>query len=252
MRLAQLRQIKGLVGTAVLFGLVAIPTCIAAQQPSPNGNVPVRTSRVQLKQQDGIFFLSVHAKEIPLTEITSELSQRLKAPVTLSRVMEKQQVTLDFKDLPLEAALQLLAPVPYVHYELQGNSTPICREIFLNAYNERPPVPKFEKKKISFVMEGDTENLENAKDDPLRISYRDGRLSVTAKRQSLTLVLDHIAASMGVSFTMGQDTDETIDLNFKDVTLENVMSYFPPSVRLHLWKDIQRLNTVPLLVELVK
>jgi len=41
----------------------------------------------------------------------------------------------------------------------------------------------------------------------------------------MTVVLDHIAASMGVSFTMDR-TPMTIDLNFKDVTLENVMSYF--------------------------
>jgi len=38
-------------------------------------------------------------------------------------------------------------------------------------------------------------------------------------------------STMGVSFTMGQDTDETIDLNFKDVT-GKCHVLFPGSVRL--------------------
>jgi hypothetical protein len=75
---------------------------------------------------------------------------------------------------------------------------------------------------------------------------------VFAKHQSLTAVLDRIAGMIGVSFSMEQDTDQTIDLNFKELGLENVMSYFPASVRLHVRKDIQRRGTVPLLVEFVK
>jgi hypothetical protein len=247
MFLTGLRQLKVLVGAAVLVGLVAIPTCVAAQQQATK-SVPKRTWRIQVKQE-GVYFLTVRARETPLTEIAKELSRQLKAPIVLSKVMEKQQVTLDFKDLPLEMALQMMAPVPYVHYELQANTPPVCREIFLNAYNEPAPLPKFVNKHISFVMEGDTESGVN---ENLHISYHNGQLSVFARHQSLTAVLDQIAATIGVNFSMGPDTDETIDLNFKDVTLENVVSYFPASVHLHVRKDIQRLNTVPLLVEFVK
>jgi len=52
--------------------------------------------------------------------------------------MEKQRVTLRLKELPLEAALQMMAPVPYVITNYR-EFAPRCREIFLNAYNERPP-----------------------------------------------------------------------------------------------------------------
>jgi type II secretory pathway component GspD/PulD (secretin) len=244
---AGLRQLKTLMGTAALLALSAFATGVAAQQ-QPKKIVTEKTWRIQIKQE-GVYFLSVRANETPLPEIASELSKRLKTPIVLSRVMEKQRVTLDFKDLPLEMALQMLAPVPYVHYELQALSPPVCREIFLNGYNEPPPVPKFENKHVSFVMEGDTESGVN---ENLRISYRNGQLSVTAKRQSLTTVLDQIAETLGVSFSMAQDTDETIDLNFKEVNFENLMFYFPASVRLHVRKDIQRLSTVPLLIEFVK
>lgn len=249
MFLAALGQRKGLLGTAVLVVLAALPISAVAQKP-PNKNVPERTWRVQIKQE-GVYFLTLRANETPLTELATELSRQLKAPITLSRVMEKQKVTLDFEDVPLETALQLMAPAPYIHYELQGHSTAVCREIFLNAYNEPPPHPKF-RKPLSFVMEGDTEATGNGLDDPLRVLYSGGQLSVFAKRQSLTIVLDRIAGMIGVNFSMGQDTDETIDLNFKEVSLENVMSYFPASARLHVQKDIQRRSLVPLLVEFVK
>ena len=164
--------------------------------------------------------------------------------------MAKQKVTVDFQDLPLETALLLMAPLPYVHYELQGgSSSPICREIFLNAYNEPVPAPKLENRNISFVMEGDTESTADNKNDPLHVSYTNGRLSVSVKKQSLTAVLDRIASEMGVSFSMKQDTNDTIDLDFKDMSLEDAMSYFPPSVHLHVRRDTQRLSTVPLLLE---
>jgi type II secretory pathway component GspD/PulD (secretin) len=184
------------------------------------------------------------AKAAPLTEIAAELSRRLKVPVILSRVMAKQEVTLEFEDLPLEAALQMMAPLPSIHYELQGGTIPICREIFLNAYNEPTPVPKLESKNISVIMQGDTETT-NSKDDPLRVSYSKGKLSISVKKQSLSAVLDRIATVMGVNFIMKQDTDATIDLDFKEMPLEAAISYFPPSVHLHVRKDIQRISTVP-------
>ena len=88
-------------------------------------------------------------------------------------------------------------------------------------------------------------------DDPLYVSYTDGRLSISVKKQSLTAVLDRVASQMGIGFSMKQDTNDTIDLDFKEMPLESAMSYFPPSVHLHVRKDLQRLSTVPLLIEFV-
>lgn len=216
-----------------------------AQQPAANNSKAAW--RVRVKQNGG-YFITVRAKEVPLTEIAADLSRRMKAPVVLSRVMEKQKVTVDFKDTPLESALQLLAPNPYVHYELQGGAPPICREIFLNAYNEPIPVPKLNNRNVSFVITGDTESGDS-KDDPLRVSYVNQRLSVNVKKQSLTAVLDRIASAMGINFSMKQDTNDLVDLDFKETPLEDAISYFPPSVHLHVRKDIQRITVVPLLLE---
>lgn len=217
-----------------------------AQQPSAGTSKAAWRVRVK---QNGAYFVTVRAKEVPLTEIAADLSRRIKAPVMLSRVMEKQKVTVNFEDLPLEAALQQLAPNPYVHYELQGGAPPVCREIFLNAFNEPIPTAKLGKGNISFVITGDTEGAD--KDDPLHVSYKDQRLSVNVKKQSLTAVLDRIASLMGVNFSMKQDTTDTVDLDFKEMPLEDAISYFPPSVHLHIRKDIQRISVVPLLVEFV-
>jgi len=207
--------------------------------------------RVRVKQE-GTFFLTVRAHEAPLNQIAAELSRQLKTPVVLSRVMQKQLVTLDFQDVPLESALQTMAPLPYVHYELRGNSTPICREIFLNAYNEPVPTPKLENKTVSFIMQGDTESNGDSKEDPLYVSYRNQRLSVKVKKQSLTAVLDRIAQQLGVNLSMNQDSNELVDLEIKEMSLEEAMSYFPPTVHLHVRKDLQRLSVLPLLVEFVK
>jgi type II secretory pathway component GspD/PulD (secretin) len=223
---------------------------VAQEKPKPVKTETTASEKVVLKENGG-YFLSVSAKDVPLTQIASELSTQLKAPVILSPLMQKQKVTISFEDLPLESALQMLAPQPYVHYELRGGSTPICREIVLNAFNERVPPTKLENKNVSFVIQGDTESMADSKDDPLQVSYKNRLLSVRVKKQSITAVLDRIASEIGVNFSMKQDTNDTIDLDFKDVSLEDAMSYLPPSVHLHVRKDIQRLSTVPLLVELV-
>ncbi len=243
-----LRGFEGLVCVAVLLGLTVVPTWGAAQQPAAARGADAATWRVRVKREGG-YFITVRAKAVPLREIAAELARQLEAPVILSRVMAKQEVTLEFDDLPLEAALQMMAPLPYIHYELQGGANPICREIFLNAFNEPTPVPKLEHKNISMIMQGDTEATDS-KDDPLRVSYSKGKLSVNVRKQSLSAVLDRIATVMGINFTMKQDTDATIDLDFKEMPFEDAISYFPPSVRLHVRKDIPRMSMVPLLVEL--
>lgn len=234
----------------MVIGLAAIQGSVAAQE-SKTPKTPVaaaKTFRVRVKQ-NGINFVTVRAKEVPLKQIAAELSRRIKAPVVLSPVMAKQVVTLEFDDLPLEAALQLMAPLPSVHYELQGGASPICREIFLNAYNESAPFPAFDGKNIMFVVEGDTEGIDG-QDDSLRVSFNKGRLSVKAKKKSLAAVLDRIAMVLGINFQAKQDTDATIDVEFKEMPLEDAISYFPSTVRLHVRKDIQRTSLVPLLIEL--
>ena len=117
------RSVKDVMFVAVLVALAAIQVTAqetrAGEAPA-TGDVAMGTWRVRVKHES-TFFLTARANEAPLSQIAAEFSRQLKAPVILSRVMQKQLVTLDFQDVPLESALQILAPLPFIHYELQGN-----------------------------------------------------------------------------------------------------------------------------------
>src|ERR1044072_4123239 len=103
------RSLKDLFFVAVLVGLAGIQVTAqetrAGEAPA-NGDVAKGTWRVRVNKE-APFFLTVRANEAPLTQIAAELSRQLKAPIVLSRVMQKQPVTLDFQDTPLESALQM-------------------------------------------------------------------------------------------------------------------------------------------------
>src|SRR5205085_8547025 len=83
---------------------------------------------------------TVKAKEANLPEITAELSRQLKVPISLSPLMSKQRVSLDFGGLNLEATLRMLAPQSYIDYVSDGDDPqPKPLAIYLQALNERPP-----------------------------------------------------------------------------------------------------------------
>ncbi len=86
------------------------------------------------------FMYSLKADQARVSEIAAELSRKLDVPVKLSGVMEKARVTLDFAGVPLEGALRLIAPQPYIDYEISGEygtQKPVA--VYLYALNEAPP-----------------------------------------------------------------------------------------------------------------
>ena len=61
----------------------------------------------------------------------------LKVPVTLSPLLAKQTISLDFSGMNLEGALRLLAPQAYIDYVAGGDdmqAKPLA--IYLQGYNE--------------------------------------------------------------------------------------------------------------------
>jgi len=79
MFLAGLRQLKGLVGAAVLVAVAAFHLRCGATAIAQSEARSGKNARVQVKQ-DGIYFLSVHVDDTPLTGTCQRASQRLKAP----------------------------------------------------------------------------------------------------------------------------------------------------------------------------
>jgi hypothetical protein len=91
--------------------------------PRPAGTTPAAAKplwSVKITKKSPIT-ISLSSKDGSLSEIATELGKRLKLPVILTPLMQKQRITQEFEGLPLEGALRLLAPQVYVDYELSGD-----------------------------------------------------------------------------------------------------------------------------------
>ena len=57
-----------------------------------------------------------------MSEVAQELSKRLKVPVFLGTERQNELLTIEFSELTLEPALQLMSPTVYVDYEIDTGS----------------------------------------------------------------------------------------------------------------------------------
>ena len=236
----------------------------AEKQPSAPaqaaGKAPEKTLSVKMSKGAPHTF-TVKAKEAPLTEITGELSRLLKVPVTLSPLMSKQKVTIDFGGLNLEATLRMLAPQPFVDYVAGGEETePKALAVYLQGANERPPATTAAVRGNSeaILIEGDTEEGTDSEaqrkremEDPLRVTWANNQLSVRARRQPLTVVLFKIASEVGVPFEMRHDSAELVDVEFQNYPLDQAFRSLPPGVRFFYRVDLQTFQVQPLRLALL-
>jgi hypothetical protein len=65
-----------------------------------------------------ILNISLKAEKAKVSAVAQELAKRLKIPVQLGKQRESQLLTVEFSELTLEPAMQLLAPQVYVDYEI--------------------------------------------------------------------------------------------------------------------------------------
>src|SRR5882724_6982282 len=204
---------------------------------------------------DQIIGISLRAENAKLTDIAADLSKKLKAPVALSPVMQKQRATIDFADVVLEPAMQLLAPVVYIDYEIDSapGAHPRPVGIYLSAHNEPAPAINANVRSTSqaFVISGNTEG-ESDEDDDIQISYRNGKLTLKAKDQPLLDVLSSISDETGVRLEAKDVTTETVSVNIKDLPLDEAILKVSPHLRLYLRADLYRNQRTPLLIVLVQ
>jgi len=204
---------------------------------------------------------TMKATDAPLGEVTAEISKLVHVPITLSPVMSKQRVTLDFGGLNLDATLRMLAPQPVVDYEAGGDDPqPKPLAIYLQALNERPPAPGPEMRGTSqaILIEGDTEEGTDAEaqkkkeeEDPLKVSYTNNQLSVRARKQQLSVVLFKVASEVGVPFDMRYESQQVIDVEFDNQPLDQAVRSLSPEVRLYYRQDLQTFQIQPLRLALV-
>jgi hypothetical protein len=278
--LKRLRELR--VCASALLLVFAAGSFVAAQQkvgPEPNkGGTATAVSKTPATagsqargksqwsvrmSKDSPRTFTVKAKDAPLGEITGEFAKLLKIPFSLSPVMAKQRVTVDFSAMNLEAAMRLLAPHPYIDYVAGGEDSMEAKPlaVYLHALNERAPSLTATVKGASEAMliEGNTEDgtdgevVEKRKEDeaPLKVTFAGSYLSVRAKKQPLTIVLFKVASEVGVPFEMRYDTTEVIDVDFSNYSLDQAVRTLSPFVRFYYRADLQTFEIQPLRIALV-
>lgn len=208
------------------------------------------------------YTFSVKAKESQLSEIAAELSKLTKVPVTLSPLLAKQKVSLDFAGLNLEATLRMLAPQGYVDYVAggEGGDEPKPLALYLQGANEKAPATTAAVRGTSeaILIEGDTEEgtdseaqRKREEEDPLRVSWANNQLSVRARKQPLSVVLFRIASEVGVPFEMRYESAELVDVEFQNYPLDQAFRSLSPGVRFFYRVDLQTFQVQPLRLALM-
>ncbi len=220
-----------------------------SQAPKP-GPKPPFTLTVKTRP---ILNISLKAEKASMADVAQELSKRLKAPIFLGTERQKEPLTIEFSELTLEPALQLLSPTVYVDYELDsgGLEQPKALGIFLFDENQgEPPITAVvHGSSQSMLIEGDTEEgIEPAteeekkklEDQPLRVTYQNYQLSVKAKKQPLPLVLLKIGEQIGIPVDIQDERMDIVDTDISKLSVEDAVRRISPNVKLFVRADLTR------------
>ena len=211
--------------------------------------------------------ISVHSKKAPLSAVVAEIERQLKVPIVLSGQMRVQELTTDFENFTVEAAVKLLAPRAIIDYVITGgngsqSSTKVPKAIYLMAYDEKPPRegPWVANKTGAEMVVGvvyATEEEEKAameiKERDLQVAYKDNLFTVKAHKQYLTDVLQEIANKANIPFAIlttdgsQKELDEIVSWSIDNATLEELTrTWFPNGIRLYWRTDLESFVSKPL------
>jgi hypothetical protein len=197
-----------------------------------------------------ILNISLKAEKANMADVAQELSKRLKTPVFLGTDRQKEPLSIEFSELTLEPALQLLSPTVYVDYEIDTGSSnpPKALGIFLYDLNQgEPPVSAVVHSSTqSMLIEGNTEDGvepetdEAKKEKPLRVTYENYTLSVKAKQQPLPLVLLKIGETIGIPVDIQDESMEMVDADISKLSVEDAVRQLSPNVKIYVRADLAR------------
>jgi hypothetical protein len=200
-----------------------------------------------------ILNISLKAEKAKMSELAQELSKQLKVPVFLGPERQNELVTIEFNELTLEPALQLMSPTVYVDYEIDTGSgaPPKALGIYLFDANQGEPssTAVVNGATQSMLVEGNTEDgVEPATEDdkkkieeqPLRVAFKDNLLSVKAKKQPLSLVLLKIGEEIGIPVDIQEQNVTVIDAEISKLAVEDAVRQLSPHIRLYVRADLTR------------
>ena len=90
-----------------------------------------------------ILNISLKAEKAKMSEVSQELSKKLKTPIFLGPERQNELITVEFSELTLEPALQLMSPTVYVDYEIDMGSGEPPKPLgifFYDANQGEPPL----------------------------------------------------------------------------------------------------------------
>lgn len=258
------RHIRLIVGLMLLSAFNAFGQ--EAPKPETDAKSPVKTeqSKQQSEKAPGkpefllsvktkpILNLSLKAEKIKLVDVAAEMARRLKTPVLVGPTLQNEVISIEFSDLTLEPAMQLMAPAVYIDYEIETGSgmPPKPLGIYFWAITGEPPVSAaVAGSNQSLLIEGDTEegvepqtedDRKRQEEQPLRIEFQNNILSVKAKKQPLVLVLLKIGEELGIPVDIQYETKDVIDTEMSKLSVEDAVRKLSPNIRLFLRADLLR------------
>lgn len=222
-----------------------------AKQPPQETKPAPKPAFVMSVKSEPILNISLKADKARISEVAQELSKRLKTPVFLGPQRQQELISIEFSQLTLEPALQLLSPTVYVDYEIDtGSSTPPrpLGIFFYDANQGEPPTTAVVTgSSQSLLIEGDTEDgvepeteeeKKQLEEEPLRVSYANNNLTIRAKKQPLALVLLKIGEELGIPVDIQAQNMSIVDTEIAKLPVEDVVRQLSPHIRLYLRADL--------------
>jgi hypothetical protein len=252
---------KNLLAAIILIGLGSFEFAQAqATKQQPRRQTKARPEFSLRVSTKNLLTFSLEAEKAPLANIAAELSKKLKVPVLLGHTAKYLAVTTSFKRITLEPAMQMLAPHVYIDYEVNPapGAQPRPIGIYLNSYDDPEPAINavVTSKSEAILIEGHTEEGTEAapaeKEEPTKISFEQNYLSVTAKRQPLSVVLYNIAYELRIPFELKWESTDVVDVDIERLPLEEAMSRLSPHVRLYVRANLQNSERKPFRMVLVR
>jgi hypothetical protein len=253
---------------AILVFVLVCFTSVLAQQPAatePNLKAPARENAGQDKKPatkpgfawtiktKPILNLSLKAEKARMSEVAQALAQRLKIPVFLGPERQKELISIEFSELTLEPALQLMSPTVYVDYELDSGSMSAPKPLgiyFFDVNQGEPPVTAVVTgSNQSMLIEGNTEDgveprteeeKKRLEEQPLRVRYESSGLTVKAKQQPLPLVLLKIGEELGVPVDIQNERLDPVDVDISKLPIEDAVRQLSPNIKLFYRADLTR------------
>lgn len=200
-----------------------------------------------------ILNLSLKAEKAKMSEVAQALSEKLKIPVFLGPERQNEVVSIEFSELTLEPALQLMSPTVYVDYELDssGMTPPKPLGIFFFDANqgEPPATAVVTGTSQAMLIEGNTEDgvepttdeeKQKLEEQPLRVRYENMLLTIKAKQQPLPVVLLKIGEELGIPVDLQNERLDPIDANISKLPIEDVVRQLSPNIKLYYRADLTR------------